>query len=386
VKRLAILGSTGSIGTSTLEVVRSFPDRFRVVALAAGGNLDLLERQIREFQPSLAAVKDEASAAELRSKLQGACEVGGGAAGRKDVATHPDADMVVSALVGALGLEATYEALSLGRDVALANKEALVVAGEHMTGRAAATGAKILPVDSEHNALHQCLRGERSSEVRRLWLTASGGPFRKHSIEQLAGVSREQALRHPTWKMGPKVTIDSATLMNKGLEVIEARWLFGLDAERIRVVIHPKSVVHSMVEFIDGSFKAQLGITDMRHPIQYALSWPDRWETDLPPFDPVETGPLEFETPDTQRFRCLDLAFRALAAGGAAPAVLNAANEIAVQAFLEGRARFMEIPQVIAGTLDRHAGDGAADLEELLAADGIARRTAEEILIRGVRR
>ncbi len=381
-KHLAILGSTGSIGTSTLEVVRSFPERFRVVALAAGGNLDLLEEQIREFHPSLAAVKDELSAAELRNRLDGACEVAEGAQGRIDAATHPEADMVVSALVGALGLEATYEALSRGRDVALANKEALVVAGEHMTGLAAATGAKILPVDSEHNAIHQCLRGERSSEVRRLWLTASGGPFLRHSIERLAGVTREEALRHPTWKMGPKVTIDSATLMNKGLEVIEARWLFGLDARRIRVVIHPKSVVHSMVEFIDGSFKAQLGITDMRHPIQYALSWPERWESDLPPFDPIEAGPLEFEAPDTQRFRCLELAFRALEAGGAAPAVLNAANEVAVRAFLEERAAFMEIPAVIAETLDRHAGDGAADLKELLAADGRARRTAEEILNR----
>jgi 1-deoxy-D-xylulose-5-phosphate reductoisomerase len=294
--------------------------------------------------------------------------------------------MVVSALVGALGLEATYEALSIGRDVALANKEALVVAGEHMTGRASATGARLLPVDSEHNALHQCLRGERSTEVRRLWLTASGGPFRGHTLEQLASVSRDEALRHPTWKMGPKITIDSATLMNKGLEVIEARWLFGLDAERIRVVIHPKSVVHSMVEFIDGSFKAQLGITDMRHPIQYALSWPDRWKTDLPPFDPVEAGALEFERPDMERFRCLDLAFRALEAGGAAPAVLNAANEIAVQAFLEGRAGFMEIPAVIAETLERHAGEGAAGLEELIAVDGAARRTAEHILNRGVHR
>jgi 1-deoxy-D-xylulose-5-phosphate reductoisomerase len=385
-KRLAVLGSTGSIGTSTLKVVRSFPDRFRVVALAAGGNIDLVEEQVREFRPDLVAVKDEETAAALEGRLESGCSLSWGADGRKAVATHAEAEMVVSALVGVLGLEPTYAALSRGRDVALANKEALVVAGEHMTSRAAETGARILPVDSEHNALHQCLRGERSSEVRRLWLTASGGPFLRYSSEQLADVTSEEALRHPTWKMGPKVTIDSATLMNKGLEVIEARWLFGLDADRIRVVIHSKSVVHSMVEFVDGSFKAQLGIADMRHPIQYALSWPDRWETDLPPFDPVEAGPLEFEPPDARRFPCLGLAYRALEQGGAAPAVLNAANEMAVRAFLEGRVGFMDLPAVIEETLDHHAGDRADGLGELLAADERARMTAERILTRGVRR
>jgi 1-deoxy-D-xylulose-5-phosphate reductoisomerase len=253
-----------------------------------------------------------------------------------------------------------------------------------MTRRAAEQGARILPVDSEHNALHQCLRGESAAEVRRLWLTASGGPFRKHSAAQLEQVTREQALQHPTWKMGPKITVDSATLMNKGLEVIEARWLFGLPAERIQVVVHPGSVVHSMVEFVDGSFKAQLGITDMRHPIQYALSWPDRWETDLPPFDPVGAGPIVFESPDMRRFPCLGLAYQALAAGGAAPAVLNAANEVAVQAFLEGRAAFMEIPAVIAKALDHHGGEAADGLQDLIAADAAARRTAERMLNQGV--
>jgi 1-deoxy-D-xylulose-5-phosphate reductoisomerase len=384
VKRLAILGSTGSIGTSTLDVVRSFPERFRVTALAAGSNVELLRAQVEECRPEIVAVKDEATARLLEPELPAGSSLLHGAEGRRAVATHGDVDIVVSALVGALGLEPTYAAVGMGRDVALANKEALVVAGEYMTRKAEECGARILPVDSEHNALHQCLRGEKTDEVRRLWLTASGGPFRQHSQEQLERVTREEALRHPTWKMGPKITIDSATLMNKGLEVIEARWLFGLPADRIRVAVHPGSVVHSMVEFVDGSFKAQLGITDMRHPIQYALSWPDRWKTDLPPFDPVEAGPLLFEAPDMLRFPCLGLAYQALEAGGAAPAVLNAANEVAVQAFLEGRTTFMNIPAVIAETLASHGGEAADSLEDLLVADAAARRMAETMLAQGV--
>jgi len=383
-KRLAILGSTGSIGVSTLDVVGAFPDRFEVVALAAGGNLDLLEQQIRRVRPETVSVRDADAAAELGRRLAGRCRVLHGEDGLIAVSTHDGVDLVVSALVGALGLVPTHEALGLGRDVALANKEALVVAGEHMTRQAEDNGAEILPVDSEHNALHQCLRGEKAAEIRHLWLTASGGPFRRSTQEQLERVTREQALDHPTWKMGPKITIDSATLMNKGLEVIEARWLFGLGPDRIRVVVHPKSVVHSMVEFVDGSFKAQLGITDMRHPIQYALSYPDRWPTQLPPFDPVAAGPLEFERPDMERFPCLGLAFRALEAGGAATAVMNAANEVAVQAFLDGRVRFVEIPRVIAEALDRHAAESAASLEDLLVADRRARTTAAEIVERGV--
>jgi 1-deoxy-D-xylulose-5-phosphate reductoisomerase len=385
VKRLAILGSTGSIGCSTLDVVRSHAGRFRVMALAAGTNLELLEAQAREFRPETVAVKEADAARELEGRLGSLCRVVHGREGRVEVATHPEAQMLVSGLVGAVGLEPTYAAIGLGRDVALANKETLVVAGEQMTQRAQETGSRILPVDSEHNALHQCLRGESVDEVRRLWLTASGGPFRNHSAEAMKRVSVEEALRHPTWKMGPKITIDSATLMNKRLEVIEARWLFGIEAERIRVVVHPKSVVHSMVEFLDGSFKAQLGVTDMRHPIQYALSWPERWTASLPEFDPVAAGPLEFEAPDLQRFPCLRLAFRALEAAGAAPAVLNAANEVAVQAFLEGRARFPEIPAVIEATLERHGGDEAGSIDELLAVDAQARRCAEQILEVGVR-
>jgi len=383
-KRLAILGSTGSIGVNTLDVVESFPDRFEVVALAAGGNLDLLEQQIQRVRPLTVSVRDADAAAELGRRIDGRCRVLHGDDGLVAVSTHEGVDLVVSALVGALGLVPTHEALGLGRDVALANKEALVVAGEHMTRQAADNGAMILPVDSEHNALHQCLRGERAEEIRHLWLTASGGPFRRFTQEQLERVTREQALDHPTWKMGPKITIDSATLMNKGLEVIEARWLFGLGPDRIRVVVHPKSVVHSMVEFVDGSFKAQLGITDMRHPIQYALSYPERWSTQLPPFDPVAAGPLEFDRPDVERFPCLGLAFRALEAGGAATAVMNAANEVAVQAFLEGRLRFVEIPRVISSALDRHAAEAAASLEDLLRADRRARATAAEIVDRGV--
>jgi 1-deoxy-D-xylulose-5-phosphate reductoisomerase len=383
-KRLAILGSTGSIGVSTLDVVEAFPGAFEVVALAAGGNLELLEEQIRRVRPETVSVRDAETAAELDRRIRGSCRVLHGSDGLVAVSAHDGVDLVVSALVGALGLVPTYEALGLGRDVALANKEALVVAGEHMTRQAADNRAAILPVDSEHNALHQCLRGERSEEIRHLWLTASGGPFRRFTQAQLEQVTREQALDHPTWKMGPKITIDSATLMNKGLEVIEARWLFGLGPERIRVVVHPKSVVHSMVEFVDGSFKAQLGITDMRHPIQYALSYPDRWVTRLPAFDPVAAGSLEFDRPDVERFPCLGLAFRALEAGGAATAVMNAANEVAVEAFLGRRLRFVEIPRVISRALERHASESAASLEELLEADRRARVTAAEIVERGV--
>jgi len=385
VKRVAILGSTGSIGVSTLDVVAAFPDRFRVVALAAGSNLELLEQQIRRFRPELATVAAPEAASDLASRVGASCRVGHSTDGRVAVATHPDADILVSALVGAIGLEPTYAALELGRDVALANKETLVVAGEQMTGLAQRTGARLLPVDSEHNAIHQCLVGEQLDAVRRLWLTASGGPFRHHSKEALVRVTAQEALRHPTWKMGPKITVDSSTLMNKGLEVIEARWLFGVPAERIRVVVHPQSVLHSMVEFVDGSFKAQLGVTDMRHPIQYALSWPERWETFLEPFDPVGAGPLEFEPPDLERFPCLGLAFRALEAGGAAPAVLNAANEVAVEAFLKGRLGFMEIPALVAAALDRHGGDAADSVARLLEVDRQTRLTAVRLLDQGAR-
>jgi 1-deoxy-D-xylulose-5-phosphate reductoisomerase len=300
------------------------------------------------------------------------------------VARHPEADLAVCGLVGSLGLLPTYAAVDCGRDVALANKEALVAGGAFVTKRARETGANILPVDSEHNALHQCLRGEDPGSILRIWLTASGGPFRDRDRASLATVTVEDALRHPTWVMGRKITIDSATLMNKGLEVIEARWLFDVAGDRIRVVIHPQSVVHSMVEMVDGSFKAQLGVTDMRHPIQYALTWPERRRSDLPAFDPVAAGPLTFESPDVERFPCLALAYRALAHGGAAPAVLSAANEVAVAAFLDGRARYLDIPEVIARSLDAHASDRASGIDDILAADARARRTAADLLSQGV--
>jgi 1-deoxy-D-xylulose-5-phosphate reductoisomerase len=385
-KRLAILGSTGSIGASTLDVVRAFPDELEVVALGAGGNVERLHEQVREFRPACVALGDPKAARELSARVGSSCRVLSGADGLREVATWPGVDLVVSALVGAVGLRPTWAAIDAGRSVALANKETLVVAGEPITRRASETGAVLLPIDSEHNALHQCLRGERASEVRRLWLTASGGPFLRVPSADLARVTVAQALAHPTWRMGRKITIDSATLMNKGLEVIEARWLFGVEAARIRVVVHPSSVVHSMVELVDGSFKAQLGVTDMRHPIQYALLWPTRWSTPLPPFDPVAAGPLVFEPPDLERFPCLGLAYRAIESGGAAPAVLNAANEVAVAAFLDGRLRFVDIAAVVAEALDRHGAEEARDLDDLERADGRGRAAAERLLARGAAR
>ena len=385
VKRLAILGSTGSIGTSTLSVVRDTPGRFQVAALAAGRNLPLLEAQIREHRPELVCVADGDVAGELRRRVGATtARIVHGEDGLVEVARHEALDLVVCALVGALGVRSTHAALDAGHAVALANKEALVVGGAFLTRRGRETGAPILPVDSEHNALHQCLRGESVAEVRRLWLTASGGPFRTSTHAELAAATPEQALRHPTWRMGRKVTVDSATLMNKGLEIIEAHWLFGVPAEAIGVLVHPASVVHSMVELVDGSFKAQLGVTDMRHPIQYALSWPERWPSTLAPFDPVAAGPLVFEHADPQRFPCLALARRALEQGGAAPAVLNAANEVAVAAFLEGRAGFLDIPEVVRATLERHGGAPADTLDDLLAADLRARETAGAALAHGV--
>ncbi len=384
-KTLSLLGSTGSIGVSTLRVVDAHPERFTVTALGAGRNVELLEQQVARYRPEVVAVADENTAAEMKRRVGKDCRVLFGPDGMVEVATHPGVDLLVSGLVGAIGLAPTHAAVCAGRDVALANKETLVVAGEQIMAEARRNGARILPVDSEHNAIHQCLRGEADGEVRRLWLTASGGPFRGATRERLEQVTPEEALRHPTWKMGPKITVDSATLMNKGLEVIEARWLFEVEAERIRVVVHPSSVVHSMVEFVDGSFKAQLGVTDMRHPIQYALSWPERWPGKTPEFDLVAAGPLEFEKPDMEGFPCLGLAFAALQAGGAAPAALNAANEIAVQAFLDGRARFTDIDLVVGRTMERHLGDPAACLEDLMIVDRSARTTASEIIDQGVR-
>jgi 1-deoxy-D-xylulose-5-phosphate reductoisomerase len=381
---IAILGSTGSIGCNTMSVVESFRDgRFRVVALAAGRNIERLVAQVERHAPELVAVEDEECARRLREELgrRGgpAPRVAFGEAGMVEVATHGAARTVVSATVGAVGFVPTLRALEAGKRVALANKETLVIAGELMTRAAEASGAELLPVDSEHNALHQCLRGERREEVRRLILTASGGPFREKSLSAMQGATVEEAMRHPTWNMGAKITIDSATLMNKGLEVIEARWLFGFDADHIDVVVHPESVVHSLIELVDGSCIAQLGVTDMRHAIQYALTYPERHPAAaLPPLDLTKLGALRFESPDVERFPCLRLAYRALRAGGTLPAALNAANEEAVKAFLDRRIRLTDIARVIERVMDGHETRPVSSLEVVLEVDRQARAAAAD--------
>src|SRR5919107_4197236 len=379
---IAILGSTGSIGCNALSVVESFADgRFRVVALAAGRNVERLAAQVERHGPELVAVEDEAAAESLKLELgrRGlkSPRVLSGEAGLVEVATHEAARTVVSATVGAVGFVPTLRALEAGKRVALANKETLVIAGELMTRAAAVSGAELLPVDSEHNALHQCLRGERREEVRRLILTASGGPFREKSLGAMQAATVEEAMRHPTWNMGAKITIDCATLMNKGLEVIEARWLFGFGADRIDVVVHPESVVHSMIELVDGSCIAQLGVTDMRHAIQYALTYPERHPSaSLPPLDLARLGALRFEAPDFERFPCLGLAYRALRAGGTLPAAMNAANEEAVAAFLGRRIRLTDIARVIERVMAAHVTRAVSSLDVVLEVDGQARAAA----------
>ena len=377
VKRLAVLGSTGSIGTATLDVAARFPERFTVVALAAGRNLDLLGGQIRTHRPGLVAVADEADARRLAAEFPGV-EVMSGEAGRVAAATHPDADAVVGALVGAIGLVPTWHAILAGREIMLANKETLVMAGELVMAAAARWGAAILPIDSEHNALHQALRAGERKDVRRLILTASGGPFRTTPAAKLARVTAADALAHPTWKMGSKITIDSATMMNKGLEVIEAHHLFAMPEERIAVVVHPQSRVHSLVEFADGTLIAQLAVNDMRFPILYALAYPERLPSPLGFLDLVEVGTLTFEAADEGRFPCLSLARHALRSGGSAPAVLNAANEVAVEAFLTGRLSFPGIAAVVADALDREQRciTAVRSLDDVLAADARGREWA----------
>ncbi|HEY0170911.1 MAG TPA: 1-deoxy-D-xylulose-5-phosphate reductoisomerase [Pyrinomonadaceae bacterium] len=379
---IAILGSTGSIGCSTMSVVESFSDRrFRVVALAAGRNVERLAAQVERHGPELVAVEDEECAARLKDELKkrgvAAPRVAVGEAGLVAVATHEWARTVVSATVGAVGFVPTLRALEAGKRVALANKETLVIAGELMTRAAEASGAELLPVDSEHNALHQCMRGERREEVRRLILTASGGPFREKSLGAMRAATVEEAMRHPTWSMGAKITIDCATLMNKGLEVIEARWLFGFGADEIDVVVHPESVVHSMIELVDGSVIAQLGVTDMRHAIQYALTYPERHPSAaLPPLDLTKLGSLRFERPDFERFPSLRLAYRALRAGGTLAAALNAANEEAVKAFLDRRIRLTDIPRVTEAVMDAHETRPVSTLDVVLEVDREARAAA----------
>jgi 1-deoxy-D-xylulose-5-phosphate reductoisomerase len=386
IKTLAILGSTGSIGRSTLEVVRAQPERFRVAGLAAGRNVDELARQVCEFRPAAVSVADALCRSELVKRLRAdgfdpaGVEIGIGPAGARAVVTQPPVDMVVAAMVGVSGLAPTYAAIQAGKHIALANKETLVAAGHLVMAAVAERGVRLLPVDSEHNAIFQCLHGEDRGSVRRIWLTASGGPFLRRPAEEFAAITPDDALRHPTWRMGPKITIDSATLMNKGLEVIEAHWLFGLPPDAIRVVVHPQSTIHSMVEFVDGSILAQLGVTDMKLPIAYALHYPERRATGAAELDLFRLRALEFLEPDVARFRCLPLAYEALRHGGTAPAVLNAANEIAVEAFLGRLISFPEIPEVIRRTMDAVSPTPCGSIEELLELDAKARSEARRIV------
>ena len=379
-KRIAILGSTGSIGRSALAVVDAHPSRLQVVALAAGDNASLLAEQIETYKPRVAAIATAGGLDRLRASLSPAApaQVLAGADGLRAVATHPDVDIVICASAGTAGLEAVLAAIEAGKTIALANKEVLVMAGALVTEAAHRCGVSILPVDSEHNAIHQCVHGRNPGEIRRLILTASGGPFRELSQPELDRVRPEEALRHPTWPMGRKITIDSATLMNKGLEVIEAHWLFGVDAEHIDVLIHPQSIVHSMVELNDGSVIAQLGVTDMRLPIQYACSYPERWETPLPTLDLARAGRLEFHEPALDRFPCLALAYRALRAGGTVPVVLNAANEVAVEAFLEGKLGFTAIPRVIEKAMNAHEIERVSTIDTVRRVDRWAREQAHD--------
>jgi 1-deoxy-D-xylulose-5-phosphate reductoisomerase len=377
VKRVAILGSTGSIGVQALDVVARFPERFEVVALSAGRNAARLAEQVRRFRPRLVAVADEAAARELRSLVPAAVEVVAGEGGAVAAACHPDVQLVLAAISGGAGLRSTAAAVEAGKTIGLANKESLVLAGELIMRRAREKGVAILPVDSEHSAIHQSLAGHNQGEVRRLILTASGGPLRTVPQAELRDVTPARALKHPNWSMGDKITIDSATLMNKGLEVIEARWLFGVEARRIDIVVHPESIVHSMVEYIDGSMVAQLGVSDMRGPISYAMAYPGRLPLDLPPLDLVRLGRLSFETPDAARFPAFTLAYRALELGGTAPAVLSGADEAAVAAFLAGRCRFTDIAELCAAALEAHAPEPLRSVEQALAASEWGRREAE---------
>lgn len=377
-KGVAILGSTGSIGCNSLRVIESLgEERFRVVALGAGSNVERLADQVAAHLPEVVSVDNESAAHDLRALLfeknVDLPRILVGTEGLVEVATHEQADCVISATVGAVGFLPTLRALESGKRVALANKETLVMAGELMTRAAQNSGAELLPVDSEHNALHQCLRGQRREEVRRIVLTASGGPFRTKDKADMKRATVAEAMRHPTWSMGAKITIDSATLMNKGLEVIEAHWLFGFGPDEIGILVHPESVMHSMIEMVDGSVISQMGVTDMRHAIQYALTYPDRHSCELPALDLTAVSALHFEAPDLERFPCIGLAYRALEAGGTLPAAMNAANEEAVNAFIDGRVCLTEIPQIIEAVMNSHANEPVRDIETVLSADRAAR-------------
>ncbi|MBZ5521108.1 MAG: 1-deoxy-D-xylulose-5-phosphate reductoisomerase [Acidobacteriia bacterium] len=388
-KRIAILGSTGSIGRSTLSVIESNPERFQLVTMAAGSNLDAALEQARRWKPKVLSLASEQAADAARKKLNseglGEIEIVWGTEGTVRVATHPGVDFVVSAIVGVAGLKATYEAVRAGKEIGLANKECLVAAGELITREARRQGKPLLPIDSEHNAVHQCMRGGRMEEVERVWLTASGGPFLNRPKSEFENITVEQALNHPTWKMGQRITIDSATLMNKGFEVIEACRLFDLPPKQVKVIVHPQSTIHSMVEFNDGSLLAQLSVTDMRLPILYALTWPERIPSDLR-FNVLEMKRLDFQPPDQDKFPCLRLAYEAAEAGGAKTVALNAADEVAVAAFLKGEIGFADIPRIVAQTLDETPGRPPESIEEVLAADAQARQVARQRLARQLTR
>ncbi len=378
VKNLAVLGSTGSIGTQTLDLIRLYPNRLRVRALTAGRNVALLARQAKEFGPELVVIADESLAAELRAEMAGVnCRIAAGPEGLLEAASLDRVDTVVTALMGYAGLEPTLAAIARGRRIALANKETLVVAGGLIAEAVRRDGAEVIPVDSEHSAIFQCLVGEPAESVERLILTASGGPFRDLPAADFPNITPQRALRHPNWDMGAKITIDSATMMNKGLEVIEARWMFDIPAENISVVVHPESIIHSMVVFADGSTKAQLGVPDMKVPIQYAITYPERWAAPHERLDWTAISALNFQQPDLERFPCLRLAFEVLALGGTAPAVLNAANEVAVARFLSEDLSFTGISALIEQAVARLAGPGDT-LDALRAADEATRRFAEE--------
>ncbi len=372
-KNLVILGSTGSIGTQTLDVVREHPDLFHVSVLVANRSDELLEKQIEEFQPQLAVLSDEEAYSRLRQRYSGKTELAGGRQAVIEAAAYPEAQVVVTSLMGFAGLEPTLAALEAGKDIALANKETLVVAGELVMAKAKELGRAILPVDSEHCALFQCLQGQDRKAVEKLILTASGGPFRGRKAEELTNVSKKDVLAHPTWNMGQKITVDSASLVNKGLEVIEARWLYDVSYAQIQVVVHPQSIVHSMVQYQDGTVMAQLGCTDMRLPIQYALTYPDRVVSHFPRVDFYELGKLTFEKPDIETFRGLKLAFEAGRTGGTMPCIMNGANEVAVEAFLKGQAGFLDIYRLIEKAMEAGQVEYKPDLEQLLAADKWAR-------------
>jgi len=381
-KNICLLGSTGYIGINSLKVIRGNPDRYRIIALGAGRNVDLLAEQIREFKPPFAAVINSDVAKELKIRLsnQANTEILSGTKGYVQIATLSEVEMAIAAMTGSSGLLPTYSAIAAGKDVALANKETLVIAGSLLMNESQERGAHIIPIDSEHSAIQQSIQGHMREDLKKIILTGSGGPFKDFSMEQLSKVTPEQALEHPNWEMGRKITIDSATMMNKGIEAIEAQWLFNVRIDQIEILLHPQSIIHSMVEYVDGSIIAQLACPDMRIPISYALSYPRHLQGESPSLDLLDIGKLSFEEPDKKRFRCLDLALTAGSIGHSMPAVLSGANEIAVNAFLQGKIGFLEIPQLVENTMERHEVFPIDTIDQALNADRWAQSTAKKIL------